>query len=115
MAGGAVVESVRALAIVAFAAGDALFHVLVLESRDRLGVGTVEDREQRRVTGRAVGPRGVDVRRVAERHDARAVRSLRESAVGRKAGKAACENRPGEPERQKEGEESEMSHGGLLT
>src|ERR1035438_7470072 len=95
----------RALAVVALAAGDALFHILVQESGARLGLGTVEDREQRRVAGRAVGLRLVDVRRVAERHDARAVRSLRESAVVRKAREARRENRPRQPERQKDGEE----------
>src|ERR1700687_5315813 len=114
MAGGAILESMRALAVVTLAAGDALFHVLVRESGGRLGLGTVEDREQRRVAGRAVGLRPVDVRRVAERHDARAVRSLRESAVVRKAGEAARERRAGQPEGQKSGEKPEMSHDGRL-
>src|SRR5512141_1821540 len=105
----------RALAVVALAAGDAFFHFLVRESAGRLGFGTMEDREQRRVTGRAVGFRLVDVRRVAERDDARAVRSLRKGVVARKAGKAPRENRPGQSERQKGGEESETSHDGSLT
>src|SRR5512143_716329 len=92
----------RALAVVALAAGGALLHVLVPEPRRRLGLGTAEDRKQRGVAGRAVGFRLVDVGRVTERHDARAVRPLRENAVVRKAGEAAREDRPGQPERRKE-------------
>src|SRR5512141_2583846 len=102
----------RALAVVALSAGVALFHVLVLELR-RLGLGTVEDREQRGVAGGAVGPRLVHVRRMAERHDTGAVRSLRECTVVRKAGEAARESRPGQRERHDEREESLGIHGGL--